>query len=246
MRTRFLSPVFCLLLILTVTACGSAEPEGATNGNGGDAEPAAEEHEGEMGGDDHEHAEGADRDAYSKPDELYAFLDIEPGDVVIDLMAGGGYNAVRLAELVGEEGGVIAEGGSEDLVVAVESGEAPSNIEIVSGLEAVADGRADAVVAVRAYHLFPDVPAVLAEMMRVLEPGGVVGIVEVRLNEEYGHDMTSHRMGEQTVIEDMEAAGFEYVESSDLLRRDDDDYTSYRGGERHMTDRMLLKFRKPE
>ena len=55
-------------------------------------------------------------------------------------------------------------------------------------------------------------------------------------------------MGEQTVISDMEAAGFEFVEESDLLRIDDDDYSLYMpaDGTRYMTDRMLLKFRKPE
>lgn len=243
MRTRYLSSVLCLLLVLALAACGGeAEPAG-------NAEPAADaemggEHEGDD--EDHMHVETTDRDAWSKPSEVYAFVGVEPGDVVVDLMAGGGYNATRLAQLVGPEGAVIAQGGNEDLVVAVESGEAPSNIRVVADLAEVGNEEADALIAVRAYHLFPDVPATLAEILRVLKPGAEVGIVEVRLNQEYGHDMTSHRMGEQTVVEDMETAGFEYVGSSDILRVEGDDYTSFRAGERHMADRMLLKFRKPE
>jgi len=60
--------------------------------------------------------------------------------------------------------------------------------------------------------------------------------------------METHRMGEQTVISDMESAGFEFVASSDILRREDDDYTVYspEGRTRFMTDRMLLKFRRSE
>ena len=82
---------------------------------------------------------------------------------------------------------------------------------------------------------------------RAMAPGGVVGVVEVRLNETEGHNMESHRVGEQTVIADFEAAGFEYVGESDLLRRDDDDYSVFmvEGRTRYQSDRMLLKFRKP-
>lgn len=241
MRIRKLSWIFCLTLLLAAGGCAGEQADGDNDGGMNEGEHVEEAAEGE----DH-HADPNDRDAWSKPAEVYAFLGIEPGDVVVDIMAGGGYHSVRLAEHVGPEGAVIAERGSDDLLVQVESGEAPSNIRIVGELTELDDASADVVLAVRAYHLFPDVPAILAEVNRVLAPGGVVGIVEVRLNEDHGHDMTTHRMGEQTVIEDMEAAGFEYVESSDILRRDDDDYTSFRAGERHMSDRMLLKFRKAE
>ncbi|HJO03625.1 MAG TPA: hypothetical protein QGG47_06615 [Acidobacteriota bacterium] len=60
--------------------------------------------------------------------------------------------------------------------------------------------------------------------------------------------MTSHRLGEGTVIADFETAGFEYIGESDILKRDDDDYAVFiqPGKTRYMTDRMLLKFRKPE
>ena len=203
------------------------------------------------GGEDHEEgAETDERAAWSKPFEVYEFLEIGEGSRAVDLMAGGGYNAVRLAELVGSGGAAIVEGGNDELRGRVLDGDLQSmgNIEFVDDVYALADASVDVVLAVRAYHLFPDVPAVLAELHRALVPGGIVGIVEVRLNQDEGHDMQSHRMGEQTVISDMAAAGFEYVGSSDLLRFDDDDYTVFavEGRTRYMTDRMLLKFRKAE
>ena len=223
------------------------------------ASPPAEEHDedaaladgGEESGEGHSHGdEGNDRDAWSKPQQVYDFLGIGEGDRVVDLMAGGGYNTILLAERVGASGKVLVEGGSEALRGRVLDGDLQSmgSIEFVDDMYALADASVEAIVAVRAYHLFPDVPAVLAEIHRALVPGGTVGIVEVRLNQDEGHDMQSHRMGEQTVISDLEAAGFEFVDSSDLLRRDDDDYGVYimEGKTRFMTDRMLLKFRKPE
>ena len=48
-------------------------------------------------------------------------------------------------------------------------------------------------------------------------------------------------------VDDLVAAGFEYVGESDILKRADDDYAVFiqPGKTRFMTDRMLLKFRKP-
>lgn len=246
MKTRVLALVL-MLFAATLFACAPASEDAAPadTADGGAADTDAED------GGGHDHPMGADdRDAWSKPAEVYAFLEIGPGDRVVDLMAGGGYNAVRIAERVGPEGRVVAERGSEELRARLaDDGDlaAVDNLEVMADLSAVQDGSMSRVVAVRAYHLFPDVPATLAELYRVLEPGGLVGIVEVRLNQPEGHDMETHRMGEQTVIADMQAAGFEFVEESDLLRVEGDDYSLYMPAEgtRYMTDRMLLKFRKP-
>jgi predicted methyltransferase len=208
--------------------------------------------DGGEGGDDGGHAhgmEGDERSEYSKPDEVYAFLEIGEGDTVVDLLAGGGYNAERLAQLVGMNGTVIAERASEEFQERAVGGDlADYNFGFIGDVAELEDASVNAAVAVRAYHLFPDVPAQLAELHRALVAGGVVGVVEVRLNEESGHNMETHRLGEQTVIDDFEAAGFEYVGASDILRRDDDDYTVYgvEGKSRFQTDRMLLKFRKAE
>jgi predicted methyltransferase len=217
-------------------------------------EPVAEaDHDGadtdaEEGGERDHGMEGDERAEYSKPDEVYAFLGVSEGDTVVDLMAGGGYNAERLAQLVGASGTVVVERGSEGFQERAIGGDlADYNFAFVGDVAEIEDGSVNAVIAVRAYHLFPDVPAQLTELYRAMAPGGVVGVVEVRLNEPEGHDMESHRVGEQTVIDDFESAGFEYEGESDILRRDDDDYAVYmvEGKSRYQTDRMLLKFRKP-
>ena len=242
-----------LPLLLAVAFFGCSTSGEDTVDAGHDEATATDDHEGGDGadGDDH-HGEGKlDRDHFSKPDQVYAFLEIGAGDRVVDVMAGGGYNAERIAHLVGETGLVVADGGSDDFRGRFDEGgdlAAAGNIGFVEGLGELEDASVDTVVAVRAYHLFPDVPASLAELHRALVPGGIVGVVEVRLNEAEGHNMESHRLGEQTVISDFEAAGFEYLTESDILRRDDDDYSAFiqPGMTRYMTDRMLLKFRKPQ
>lgn len=240
-----------LPLVFAVTVFGCAAPDqDAANAADDHAVTAADHGDDGDGGEDHHGDGNPDRDHFSKPAEVYEFLGIGAGGRVVDVMSGGGYNAERLAHLVGETGVVVADGGSEEFRGRLDEGgdlASMGNIRFVDDLTQLEDGSVDAVVAVRAYHLFPDVPASLGELYRALVPGGVVGVVEVRLNQADGHDMTSHRVGEGTVIADLEAAGFEYVGESDILKRDDDDYAVFNqpGKTRFMTDRMLLKFRKP-
>jgi predicted methyltransferase len=56
---------------------------------------------------------------------------------------------------------------------------------------------------------------------------------------------TTHRINEQFVIDELQAAGFELVERSDLLAVPDDDYNEMGFPTPWNEDRMLLKFRKP-
>lgn len=238
MSRRLTAVLLCLGLVFV--GCSAPPPEEGDTEAAEEEAPSADEipfREDEL-----------DRDQYSKPQELYDFLGIDSGDHVADVMAGSGYNTFLLAERVGPDGHVYAEGASEGLEARLERGDLSDagNVSIVEGVAEIPDGTLDAVVMVRAYHLFEDYESLLADTKGALKPGGVVGVVEVRLNEPRGHDMTSHRLGEQTVIEQFEEGGFELVEQSDLLRREGDDYSIYRAGERHMTDRMLLKFRNPE
>ena len=72
-----------------------------------------------------------------------------------------------------------------------------------------------------------------------------MGVEEVRLGQDYGHDMETHRMGEKTVIEEFQKNGFDYVGSSDILYNPSDPHTDFMEGQRHTADRMLLKFSKP-
>lgn len=245
-RLRVLTLV---LIVVLAWACAPAadNADSATD----NAEPAAAADTDQ--GHDMAAADAADTDdpraAWSKPFEVYDFVGIEPGDVVADLLAGGGYNTIRVAEVVGPEGKVIAERARPEFQRAVESGEVETAapVQFIGWIDELEPNSLDAILAIRAYHLFEDVPAQLATLYQALKPGGVIGVVEVRLNQDTGHDMATHRVGEQTVISDFENAGFELAGTSDILRVEGDDYSTRvaEGKQRYQTDRMLMKFRKP-
>lgn len=188
-----------------------------------------------------------ERDSGSKPQEVMDWLGIDGGDQVADIFAGGGYYTYLLSERVGLDGRVWAQGYSPGLAARAEQGDlaGATNVMLVDSLSSLPDGELDAAIIIRGFHLFPDPSELLGELGRALKPGGVVGVEEVRLGQEYGHDMETHRMGEKTVIEEFQKHGFEYVGSSDILYNPDDPHTDFMEGQRHLADRMLLKFAKP-
>ena len=235
------------LVVLLVAACGDREAEAP--GTPADADTMAA---GEPAGHDESaeipsRAAEIERDAGSKPQEVMDWLGIGEGDEVADIFAGGGYYTYLLSERVGPTGRVWAQGFSPGLASRVESGDlaGATNVELVDSLRSLPDGALDAAIIIRGYHLYPDPAELLTELNRALVPGGIVGVEEVRLGRDYGHDMETHRMGERTVIEAFQAHGFEYVGASELLYNPDDPHTDFMEGQRHLTDRMLLKFAKP-
>ena len=186
------------------------------------------------------------RDAGEKPEQVMDELGISADDRVADVLAGGGYYTYLLSERVGS-GGMVYATGAEGVERRLNEGDlrGKQNVRVVESLSEIPAGALDAVLINRAYHLV-NKQDFLRDLRRAMKPGGVVGIIEVRLGRPRGHDMKTHRMGEDTVREEMEQAGFAFAGSSDILRSPDDPHTDFMEGKRHLADRMFLKFEKPD
>ena len=235
-----------LLVVLSLMACqndGEPPVEEAPPDTAATADAAGHDEVLEIPSRDAELA----RDAGSKPQQVMDYLGIDRGDRVADIFAGGGYYTYLLSERVGSTGMVWAQGYSPGLAARADSGDLAdaTNVTLVDSLSALPEATLDAAIIIRGYHIYPDAAELLGEIARALKPGGTVGVEEVRLGQEYGHDMETHRMGEKTVIEEFEKHGFDYVGSSDILYNPDDPHTDFMEGQRHLSDRMLLKFSKP-
>ena len=233
-------------LLFAVAACQRGEPRESPP-DAADTTNLAEAGSSTPEGRDTEipdRAAEVERDVGSKPQAVMDLVGIEPGDQVADIFAGSGYFTYLLSERVGPGGKVYAQGYSPGLAARVDHGDLAGvdNVVLVDSLSELPAGTLDAALVIRGYHLFEDPSVLMAALRRSLAPGGRVAIVEVRLGRERGHDMETHRMGEQTVIEQFGEGGFELAESSDLLRNPEDDHTGFWEGRRHLTDRMLLVF----
>jgi predicted methyltransferase len=188
------------------------------------------------------------RDAGTKPLELYGLFDVESGSTVADLMPSSGYHTYILTKLVGNSGTVYS-GPDRDDRMATRMAEQPlGNVTLIGGFGELPAGGVDVIITVRNFHDLvgsgSDADA-LAAWMTALKPGGTLGIVDARTTKD-GYDSETHRINEQTVIDKVTAAGFEFVESSDLLSVSGDDYSAYaEGGDRSAIDRLTVIFRKP-
>jgi predicted methyltransferase len=209
-------------------------------------------------------------DAGRKPEAVLEFFGIQPGDVVLEMWAGGGYYTELLAHVVGESGKVVVHANTPILGFAGEEhtkrhlDNRLPNTEILLaennelGLEA---DSFDAATIILNYHDLYwsseeygwdliDVPAFLAELYKGIKPGGTLGIVDHQAVSGSPAETggTLHRIDSAIVIAELEGAGFIVDGESNVLANPEDDHTKnvFDPEIRGRTDRYVLRFRKPE
>jgi len=210
-------------------------------------------------------AEDRARDAGRKPVDVVAFLGIEPGMTVVDLIAAGGYYTEVLSVAVGPKGKVYAqnsdfvlkmrEGANEKAISARLAGGRLPNVERLNK-EVAELGLAPASInaAVTALN-FHDVYnsngeeaalGFLRAVYAVLKPGGVLGVID-HVGNAGADNKELHRIEESRVLAAAKAAGFEVEAVGDLLRNPADDHSKnvFDPSVRGKTDRFVLRLRKP-
>lgn len=163
-----------------------------------------------------------------------AIAALKPGEVVLDLGSGAGFDCFLAARQVGPEGRVIGVDMTPDMLSRARANAqlgGHRNIDFRLGeIEhlPVADGSIDVILSNCVINLSPDKPQVFHEALRVLKPGGRLAISDVvalgplpealkRDIEAYGACISgASQVGE---LQDMlHAAGFEQIEIT--IKRD--------------------------
>jgi SAM-dependent methyltransferase len=114
-----------------------------------------------------------------------AVADLHEGERVLDLGSGGGIDVLLSARRVGPSGFAYGVDMTDEMLTLARANAARSgagNVAFLKGqIEAVPlpDASVDVVISNCVINLSTDKPAVLAEMFRVLVPGGRIGITDV-------------------------------------------------------------------
>jgi len=211
-----------------------------------------------------------ERDAGRRPAEVLEFFGIEPGDTVLEMFAGGGYYTEMIANVVGEDGKVVAHmnttmvnfGGDEFTARHADNRLPNAEVLMAENNELVLDSdQFDAITIVLNYHdlywasdeygwVAFEVPKFLAEIYKGLKPGGTLGIVDHFAAAGSPHETgsTLHRIDREIVVSELEGAGFVLDGESDVLRNMNEDHSKgvFDPEIRGKTDRFVLRFKKPE
>jgi SAM-dependent methyltransferase len=181
-----------------------------------------------------------------------AIAALQPGEVVVDLGAGGGFDCFLAAQEVGPQGRVIGVDMTPEMLSKARHNAAKgkfTNVEFRLGeIEhlPIADATADVIISNCVINLSPNKPQVFREAFRVLKPGGRLAISDVVATMELPEEMRSDEqlvagcMGNASLINELEAmiseAGFEQVriapkdESREFIR----DWAPGRGVEEYV------------
>lgn len=207
--------------------------------------------------------EDQQRDADRKPAEVLAYAGVKPGMTVADLMAGGGYYSEIVARAVGTSGVVYAQNNSialerfADKAIAerLRDDRLPNVIRWDRELEdlGLPAGGIDVALMVLFYHdtywMGLDRAAMNQQILASLKPGGTFLVIDHHAETGSGErDVQSlHRVDARLVKKEILDAGFEWVDSSDLLRHPEEDRTInvFKPAIRGKTDRFVFRFRKP-
>jgi predicted methyltransferase len=207
------------------------------------------------------------RDPDRKPAEVLAFVGVKSGAKIAELLPGGGYFTRMLSKAVGSSGHVYA-------LVPARLADAPADVDFAARVKVIAadPNYANVSVVVEPFsqlsvptpvdlmwtsqnyhdlHNFPglDVGVFNKMVFDDLKPGGIYLILDHTAEAGSGgrDTKTLHRIDPETVKQEVLAAGFIFVGSSDLLRQPGDSRAQkvFDPAIRGKTDQFILKFRKP-
>lgn len=206
-----------------------------------------------------------ERDRNRRPVQTLEFFGLEHDMKVVELLPGGGWYTKVLAPVLKDDGELIVAYGTSRASKIIEENESLSHVEVAAtdskiyrkegarfySMENADLGvkKADMVLTFRNYHNFAEDgrKAMNEAAWDALKMGGIYGVVDhTRRHMEGENDENRRRFDPVKAILEIQAAGFELVDFSDLHYRADDEL-EYEVGRKSVTgntDRFTLKFKK--
>jgi cyclopropane fatty-acyl-phospholipid synthase-like methyltransferase len=150
-------------------------------------------------------------------------LQLKPGMTACDMGCGNGFYTLKMAELVGEKGSVLAVDIQQEMLRLLEDRAKKAKLaNIKSVLGTLIDpnlppGKVDLILCVDVYHEFSHPVHMLAEMRESLSPTGVIALAEFRLEDPKVPIKLLHKMSKKQILKEYKANGLKLVRQFDDL-----------------------------
>ncbi len=159
----------------------------------------------------------------SRPGEILDRLHVREGHAVADIGSGGGYFTLALARQTGKTGRVYAVDIKKtylDFIKRLSDQAGLSNIIIVltgdGGID-LPEAGVDLVFARNVFHHLAEPVDYFVKLKKFLKPGGRVAIIEHKKKGFGFISLFGHYTSPQTIMQNMEMAGYYPLESFDFL-----------------------------
>jgi ubiquinone/menaquinone biosynthesis C-methylase UbiE len=156
------------------------------------------------------------RDIWQLPHDVIRALEIQPGETIADIGAGGGYFSKRFARHAAK---VYAVDIDPQLLKAAKEG-APPNLETILALPddpRLANISVDTIFFCDVIHHIENRPAYYAKLKKALKPGGRIVVIDFYKKPLPVGPPESMKLSETEVASEFKAAGFLQTKSFDLL-----------------------------
>ena len=163
------------------------------------------------------------RDAYQKPQEVLAALDIKPGEIIADIGAGSGYFTFRLARHVSERGKVYAVDVSPDMILHINR--AIRNLKVTNVVSILADPD-DPLLPVASvnrfffsdsWHHIDNQTKYLSLLKKLLKPNGEIVMIDFHKKETPAGPPLKMRIAREDIIKQMTSNGFRLAKEHTFL-----------------------------
>ncbi len=164
------------------------------------------------------HFEAPERDAWQKPDEVIAALELPHGGRLADIGAATGYFPVRIARARPDVTvyGIDVEPDMVRYLAERAEKEQLSNLQAVQATPSDPNlsQPVDVVLLVNTYHHIEDRPDYLRRLATSLRPGGRVAVVDFRPDSPMG---PPHKLPKEQIVEELQQAGYRLASEHDFL-----------------------------
>lgn len=168
--------------------------------------------------------QGVNRNDWQQPQKVIAALKLQPGAVVADLGAGGGYFTFRLAEAVGPTGKVYAIDIDPDMVELIAKTAKEKALAHIEPVLAKPDdpllpkAGVDLIFTSNTYHHIDKRVIYFANLRQYLRAGGKVAILDFD-RRAWLEGLLRHYTPSEFIQREMEQAGYRLLEEFDFLDR---------------------------